>query len=277
MVSGLLMSAPYWPEGLHLQVDGKAVSQPFVHMTLRLMQQCGVQCSQAAGSYHVPGAQLYCLGTDARGLGTYTAPPDATQASYWAAYAYVSRHDVLLAQTHADALQGDWAFLHLLQQHGLLQVAATAQGMRLSPGNAHQGFEADLGEISDTFITLAFLAPLLSGPTVLHGLGHTQHQESPRLSAVAQLLTDLGQHVCIQDQHTLRITPRLSALRERACALHPAPLTLPSYGDHRIAMALGILGCYDLKGHQKPWLAIRDPLCCNKTYPHYWHALQCLS
>jgi 3-phosphoshikimate 1-carboxyvinyltransferase len=60
--------------------------------------------------------------------------------------------------------------------------------------------------------------------------------------------------------------------------IHPRPLqtgqTIETYGDHRFAMSFGILGCHDLHGDGRPWLSVRDPGCCAKTFPNFFALLE---
>jgi len=38
-------------------------------------------------------------------------------------------------------------------------------------------------------------------------------------------------------------------------------------------MSFGILGCRDVRGDGRPWLTIRDPGCCAKTFPNFFELL----
>jgi 3-phosphoshikimate 1-carboxyvinyltransferase len=122
-------------------------------------------------------------------------------------------------------------------------------------------------EISDTFLTLAAIAPLLAGPTRITGISHTRKQETDRVAGMARELTKLGQRV-IETEDSLEI--------------HPQPLrageTIETYGDHRFAMSFGILGCHNLHGgpEPKPWLTIKNPACCAKTFPNFFELLESL-
>jgi 3-phosphoshikimate 1-carboxyvinyltransferase len=121
----------------------------------------------------------------------------------------------------------------------------------------------DFHEISDTFLTLAAIAPLLKGPTCITGIAHTRKQETDRVAGMARELTRLGQQV-IETEDALEI--------------HPRPLksgeTIETYGDHRFAMSFGILGSHDLHGDGRPWLTIRNPACCAKTFPNFFDLLE---
>lgn len=43
-----------------------------------------------------------------------------------------------------------------------------------------------------------------------------------------------------------------------------------------MAMSFGVLGSFDLFGDGRPWLAIEDPACTGKTFPHFFKALEAL-
>ena len=50
--------------------------------------------------------------------------------------------------------------------------------------------------------------------------------------------------------------------------------TVETYHDHRFAMSLAVLGSHDLTGDGQPWLTVRDPACCAKTFPHFFELLE---
>jgi 3-phosphoshikimate 1-carboxyvinyltransferase len=78
-------------------------------------------------------------------------------------------------------------------------------------------------------------------------------------------LRKLGQQVT-EEEDSLDILPR---------PLVPNR-TIETYGDHRFAMSFAILGCRDLMGNGVPWLKVRDPGCCAKTYPRFFEDLEAL-
>ena len=133
-------------------------------------------------------------------------------------------------------------------------IAAVARDRR--------GRDQNFREFSDTFLTLAAIAPLLAGPTKISGIAHTRKQETDRVAGMARELTKLGQQV-IETEDSLEI--------------HPRPLVpgveIETYHDHRFAMSFGILGCHDLLKNGRPWLTIKDPACCAKTFPAFFDLL----
>jgi 3-phosphoshikimate 1-carboxyvinyltransferase len=90
------------------------------------------------------------------------------------------------------------------------------------------------------------------------------------VAELRKLGQDVHEH---EDQDGLSITPDLAELRRRSAA---APITIETYGDHRFAMSFAILGCHDLHGDSRPWLSIRNPACCAKTFPHFFELLETL-
>ena len=106
------------------------------------------------------------------------------------------------------------------------------------------GGEFDFNDISDTFLTLAAISPLLTTPLKISGIAHTRLQETDRVKAMAVELKKLGQKV-IEKEDSLEIMPNLNKLKEIA----ENKIQIETYHDHRVAMSFGILGSYDLFGN----------------------------
>jgi 5-enolpyruvylshikimate-3-phosphate synthase len=137
------------------------------------------------------------------------------------------------------------------------------------------GWIFDFNAISDTFLTLAALAPLLASPLTIRGVAHARRQETDRLLAVATELEKLGQRVAPSaaelrvnpDAGDITIYPDLAAMRR---ATETSPISIRTYEDHRIAMSFAILASHNLHGDGRPWLLIEDPACCAKTFPTFF-------
>lgn len=269
MLSALLMVAPLADRPVEVTAVG-GVRWPFVQMTSRIMQafQPGAEKNverlddtrfrvkkSPAPAYSVPDA--------------YPIEPDATAASYFAALPLAVGGCTLLANLH-QGLQGDTAFLDVLARVGA-RVESTPAGYQVAQpaSTALAGVTADFSGFSDTFLTLAALAPLLSGPTTITGIAHTRKQETDRVAGMAAELRRLGQGV-IETEDALVITPDLAALRAARGTV------VRTYHDHRFAMAFGILGCHDLHRDGRPWLTIDNPACCAKTFPDFFNVLDSL-
>lgn len=229
MLSALLMIAPLAPQPLTVQLKGEAGSKPFVRMTEAMVKQFAAQPSD------------------------YAIEADASAASYYLALPLVTGGTVTLPGLRAagEGLQGDSAFADVL-----------TRVQQRPPGTL---LDLNFRELSDTFLTLAAIAPLLQGPTRITGIAHTRKQETDRVAGMARELTKLGQEV-VETEDSLTITPR--PLK--------SGVEIETYHDHRFAMSFGILGCHDLHGDGRPWLTIKDPACCAKTFPDFFRLLAAL-
>jgi 3-phosphoshikimate 1-carboxyvinyltransferase len=260
MLSALLMVAPLAAEQLVATPIG-GVRRPFVRMTKLQMAQFGAGGADAAdigdsikvalGAYHSPGE--------------YAVEPDATAASYFAALPLVAGGSIRLdgLKPAGESLQGDIRFLDVLSQCGANVLGGDGITVSFAPFRKRQGGEHDFSEISDTFLTLAAIAPLLEGPTTIKGIAHTRKQETDRVAGMACELRRLGQEV-IEREDSLEIQP--GPLRKG--------VTVETHGDHRFAMSFGILGCRDARGDGSPWLCVGDPACSGKTFPGFFSLLE---
>lgn len=262
LLSALLMVAPLARAPVEITIQG-GVRWPFVQMTTRLMEHFGQPALERRSRevivvgnttpYALPG-------------GTYMIEPDATAASYFLALPMVATGSLLLRGLRGSGRgwQGDTQFAAVLGESGV-SISESKHGLTASfeSGRRSSGLDKNFNGFSDTFLTLAALAPLLSGPTRITGIAHTRKQETDRVAGMARELIKLGQQV-VETEDSLEIDPR--PLR--------AGQTIETYRDHRFAMSFAILGCHDLQFDGRPWLTISNPACCAKTFPHFFELLE---
>lgn len=245
LLSALLMVAPLARSPVEIALQG-TVRKSYVAMTVRLMAEFGVNVHVDAD-----GRRFRLAPAAYAAPARYVVEPDASAASYFVALPRVVGGTLALPglRPPATSLQGDSAF------------AAALERAVHRPAGAR--FDENFHEISDTFLTLAAIAPLLPGPTRVSGIAHARKQETDRVAGMARELTKLGQEV-LEEHDALEIRPR---------RLQPGQV-IETYHDHRFAMSFGILGCHDLHGDGRPWLSIRDPGCCAKTFPNFFALLE---
>lgn len=246
-LSAVLMAAPCADGPVEIRLAGEMVSEPYVEMTIAVMQQFGVtvDCSKK-GSYSIAPQQYRA--TD------YDIEPDASAASYFFAMAAVTGGSVTVEGLHAKALQGDVHFVSALEQMGC-RVTWNANSVTVTGGPLH-GIDIDMNNISDTAQTLACVAPFATGPTRIRNVAHMRLKETDRVAAVVNELRNLSLKV---DEHPDGMT------------IYPGPLhagTVATYDDHRMAMSFSLLGL------RVPGIVIADPDCTSKTYPRYFEDLE---
>lgn len=268
ILSALLMVAPLAKEeALIVRLRGNTVSQPFIKMTLEMMEQFKVHQESGGGSAFKFRSSQYTLNSE-----SYPVEPDATAASYFAILPWVVGGELILKDCRSTHLQGDIGFIDVLGQLGGTFDEASSDISARFPKRKSEGFSADFNAISDTFLTLAAVAPLMTSPLTITGIEHTRHQETDRIAAMATELRKLGQQAD-ETAGSLTVYPDSEAMKTLSTK---NPVEIDTYHDHRVAMSLGILGSYDLHGDGRPWLAIRNPGCCAKTFPNFFAVLEAL-
>lgn len=252
-LSALMMVAPCAAQTVTIRIEGELVSAPFVQMTLKMMRQFGVHADWEGhrDCITVPAPQRYRLAGEA----VYHVEPDATAASYFFAAAAITGGRVCVRGLNRDSLQGDMRFVDILEQMGC-SVCWLPDAVEVRGTGELRGVDVNMSDISDTFITLAVVAPFADSPTRIRGVEHARYQESNRVSAVATELRRLGIDV---EEHIdgLTIYPGT-----------PRGGTVQTYNDHRIAMAFALVGL------RVPGIAIADPECVQKTFPNFFEKLQ---
>jgi 3-phosphoshikimate 1-carboxyvinyltransferase len=259
-LSGLLLAAPFADHETEFYPDGELVSEPYVEMTVRMLQEWGFDVDGTGG---IPRAvpqwvQLhpeYRVNPKQNGLVRthYAIEPDASAASYFWAAAAISGGRVTVSGLTRKSLQGDVRFVDLLEQMGC-RVEECEAGITVHGGKLH-GIDAEMNDISDTVMTLSSVACFAEGPTTIRNVAHIRHKETDRIAALATELRKLG----------AKIEERSDGL-----TITPAPLrgcAVDTYNDHRMAMSLALIGL------KVPEVVIRNPGCVAKTYPGFWEDL----
>ncbi len=252
-----------------IEVQGKLISQPYIAMTLKLMEQFGVKVEHgfeqdAAPRFIVPT----CVGYDSPGY--VSIEGDASSASYFLAAGALGGGPVRVEGVGANSIQGDVKFADMLSKMGAtIAIGPTwieASGPTPSalgsipvssaafPLARFECLDVDCEAIPDAAMTLAVLALFARGTTTLRGIASWRVKETDRIAAMATELQKLGA-TTESGPDFLRITPPIALIPN--VAIH-------TYDDHRMAM------CFSLVSLAGVPITICDPSCVNKTYPDYF-------
>ncbi|GAA4113215.1 3-phosphoshikimate 1-carboxyvinyltransferase [Streptomyces hundungensis] len=243
-LSGLLMAAPLTRDGLLLRT-ARPVSRPYVDMTVALMRRFGARVTEGGdGSFAVAPGGYTATDIDIE--------PDASTASYVLAAAAVTGRTVRVPVLGAGSLQGDVRFVEVLERAGA-RVRLDRDAVEVTgTGRLRGGFAVDMGDLSDTFMTFAAIAPLADAPVTISGIGHARVKESDRIGAVAANLRAMGVEVA-EGEDWITVHPGRPRAARIAC-----------HRDHRIAMAFSVLGLA-VPGT----VTLDDPRCVAKTFPGF--------
>jgi 3-phosphoshikimate 1-carboxyvinyltransferase len=266
VLSAVIMAAASASAPVEVTLSNPSVRKPYVVMTDRMMQSFGapeVITDASFRTFTIPAFEGYRAPETA-----YQVESDASAASYFLALPLVTGGSLTLRAFAEGGLQGDVAFVEVLRAIGA-RTTVQQDGLNIQfPGSLLHPLHWNFHPISDTFLTLAAIAPLLPKPVRMEGIAHTRKQESDRVAAMATELRKLGQNV-EEEEDSLTVFPDRNALLEVA----RAGVSIDTYRDHRIAMSFAILGCRNLLRDGSPWMEIRDPMCCEKTFPEFFETL----
>ena len=246
-LSGLLLCAPLFGDGLQLEVADELVSRPYIDMTVDVMERFGAAVER-------DGYRRFGCAPGIYAAQRYAIEPDASAASYFFALAAMTRGRIRVEGLGRSAVQGDMAFLDVLEQMG----AVVRQGDDWTEvvGRDLRGVDVDLADFSDTAPTLAVVAAVADSPTRIRGIGFVRGKESDRIGAVITELERLG-IASVEHDDGWTISPG-----------RPRPTVVQTYDDHRMAMSFALLGL------AAEGIEIADPGCVAKTFPTYWDVLE---
>ena len=205
-------------QGGSLEVQGPVPSWPYVGMTGRVLSAFGASIQAQpmgvdllGGAPNAPEDWMTWSQAPGSGLGFLVTPwrprsepidwpvePDASAAAVAWSAGLLAGQPVRIPGWPADGWQGDRAFLDYVRAAGA-QTARDRDGGLTVWGTLEQGWDLDLGGQPDLAPPLAALAGALAAghfgapqATILRGIGGLETKESPRLSGLQALLSQLG-------------------------------------------------------------------------------------
>lgn len=251
-LSALLFAGQRATAPIEIEV-AKLASAPYVRLTTDVLGRYG-------GRVEHPLPDLWITKpAEPRGA-TIPVEADWSAAAYPAAAAALTGGDILLEGAPWRTEQGDRRFLELLRGMGA-EVVSEGSGVRVRGTGPLVALRADLSDLPDQVPTLAALAPFARGTTVIENVPHLRIKESDRLAAMAAELRRAGAEVTELPDGL--VIPGVWA----EAAPPAAPVEIDPHDDHRIAMAMALVGL------RRPALTIRDPGCVAKSWPSFWSEL----
>jgi 3-phosphoshikimate 1-carboxyvinyltransferase len=147
----------------------------------------------------------------------------------------------------------------VLETNRRLEGGEWVADLVISPGELCGGSvaEHDVPSMVDELPLLACLATRATGETIITGASELRVKESDRIAATVANLRAVGA--------TADEMPDGMRIQGSAARLHGRVVT---HGDHRLAMAFGILGA--ATGNA---IEIDDPECVTVSYPGFWRDL----
>jgi 3-phosphoshikimate 1-carboxyvinyltransferase len=249
-ISSLLIGAPYAAEDIEITLQGSTVSEPYIEMTLHIMERFGAEIERGdKNRFKVKSGRNYA-GQE------YIVEGDASSASYFFLAAALCRGRVRVMNINPESLQGDIKFLNIMEGVGCFIVRGDSW-VDVIGGPLHGGDVVfDMGNMPDMVPTLAVLAAFRQGRTSITNVSHLRLKESDRIAALVNELHRIGVNAKERDDGLVIEGGK------------PHGAEIETYNDHRIAMSFAIAGLVVSK------MKIQDKLCVGKSFPGFWDELK---
>jgi 3-phosphoshikimate 1-carboxyvinyltransferase len=270
-ISALLMVGPFAKSEVIIKMTTPLTSKPYLLMTLWCLKRFGINVLTPLNMFVIKRQRYQPAKLKVEG--------DWSSASYFLALGAVSEGGVQIENLNTASLQGDRVMLDFLRAMGVM-VRTSGDTIVVSQQRL-KAINADFSDCIDLLPAMAVLAALAEGVSVFVGIDRARIKESNRVAAVKEGLVKMGISV-VEEADRLLITglktPKKSTdddsdetPKDKPAAESPEKkqsIVINSFGDHRIAMAFGVLGAA-LGG-----ITIDGAECIAKTFPDFWEALE---
>ncbi|MBD5388485.1 3-phosphoshikimate 1-carboxyvinyltransferase [bacterium] len=259
-VSALMMVAPLFEHGLHIEMIGETkVSLPYIQMTARQMQNCGAVVVFIDGnnifidgSLHAPAQTLI--------------ESDWTSASYlYGLLALSEGGSVELPLLFEDSVQGDRIVANWFEELGVeTEFLEDRVIIRKNPDTPidRSPKEYDFVHHPDLAQTMAVVCAALGIEVELTGIFGLKYKETDRIVALQNELTRIGARIESSE------TENSNRLHIYPSELHPQTELIRTYRDHRMALSFAILAAKYEK------VNIEDKDIVQKSFPDFWNVMK---
>jgi 3-phosphoshikimate 1-carboxyvinyltransferase len=223
-ISSILICAPFAGRDTEIKLQGSMVSFPYVDITIETMKEFGVEVvSKGQDHYTIKNNQRYAGQR-------YMVEGDVSNASYFFMAAALCKGKVRVMNINPGTFQGDIGLLDIIERLGCTVIRGNdwvkVIGKKMNRGE----YVFDMGNMPDVVPTLAVLAAVRSGRTVIKNVSHLRLKESDRIAALVNELNRIGVRAEETDNGLIIDGGK------------PHGAEIETYNDHRIAMSFAMLG-----------------------------------
>ena len=244
-ITGLMFALPLLNGDSVIRLTTPLESVGYVCLTLDVLKQFGIHIEVKSNEYFIKGNQTFQPRN-------YYVEGDYSQAAFFlVANTLGSR--ITLNGMNEHSLQGDKKIIDIINEMGgevyFKDNQLKAKKVKTS------GITIDLSQTPDLGPILTVLASVSKGTTTIVNAERLRIKESDRIKAMVSELSKMGAN--ITETHDGMIIKGVSKLKGN--------VTLESWNDHRIVMALSIAATI-ADGPVK----IKDAFAINKSYPTFF-------
>ncbi|MCL2682123.1 MAG: 3-phosphoshikimate 1-carboxyvinyltransferase [Bacteroidales bacterium] len=246
--SALMLMISKFPNGLQMDFEGEVISKPYMEMTAKILEQCGVEVSCREKHITLKGTPTYSS--------EIFMESDWSAASYFYAFVALSQTGTVeIENLCSKSIQGDSILVKWFEKFGVETTFTSAKVIikKVSKPLLSK-LELDFTDYPDLAQTMAVVSATLNIPARLTGLSSLRDKETDRLQALSQELNQIGAKNSIEENSLI--------LYEHGELNFSKPIK--TYNDHRMAMAFSIFsGLYDQ-------VEILQPEVVSKSFPDFW-------
>lgn len=255
-ISSLMLCAPYFEDGLHLELEGIPVSLSYILLTQQMMEYFGVKVKVNTNAIHIE-KQTYRPDS-------FTVEGDWSSASYFYALAALSSScEIELKNMNPHSLQGDKAIADMAALFGVESILVN-DGLVIRKKHVEipVSIKADFVMCPDIAQTMAAMcAGNKIKEAAFEGLSTLAGKETDRIRALEEELKAFG---------VLFYGVKNDRFKFDAAGFTGSKNMVRTWKDHRMAMSFAPLA------QKTGTLTIEDALVVQKSYPDFWKHLNSL-
>ncbi len=246
-VSSLLFALPLAKGDSTLKVlDVK--SKPYIEITLHVIRESGIEIERENFTFYIEGEQEFRLRN-------FSVPSDFSSASYLIAAGILAGKVEIKNMFESE--QGDKRIVDIVKEMGGNVRWNKREGIIVAEKSELEGIEVNAGDIPDLVPTIAVLASIAKGKTVICNAEHLRLKEIDRIEGIYRNLRSLG----------IEVKKRRDGLEIVGGKIEGG--TVDSFGDHRMALAFSLLGLVAKKG-----VCVKNAEVVSVSFPNYFEVLK---
>ncbi|MEM3407506.1 MAG: 3-phosphoshikimate 1-carboxyvinyltransferase [Nitrososphaerota archaeon] len=226
-ISALLITAPKAKKKTIINIIGKIVSKPYIDSTIYMLKLSNIKLNilNDYRKFSIPSKQSFSP-ID------FTIPGDFSSASFLIASAILSNGNIKIKNLDTSIPQADSAIIDILSKMGVeIEINKEKKEIFIQSPKKLLGGTFNLMNSPDLIPIISILALKAENPTKIIGVKHARYKETDRIYVLSKELRKIGAKV-IELEDGLIIKP-IKKIK---------PAKLNSHGDHRIFMALSLIG-----------------------------------
>lgn len=249
-ITGLMYALPMMNGDSTIKITGNYESKSYVNLTIDVLSKFGIEIVEKSyNEYYIKGNQKYksCV---------YKCSGDYSQMAFWAVLGTINS-DITISGMEKNSLQGDRQIVDILDKFA--SNICYKDGIYYVSKSKVKALDIDLSDIPDLGPILGVLSACTKGISKIRNCQRLKYKESDRLEAIREELVKMNVDISIEDDMIV-----INPINE----INNSDI-INSHNDHRIFMALAVLGTVSKNG-----VRIDDEKCINKSYPLFLKDLE---